>query len=65
MKARWLRVTILEHEGDEVRGEKLILVFRKREGKALVSETSGHRATRAVIKGLPARAIIDKSWRMP
>ncbi len=55
-------MAILETEGDEIRGERLIIVFRKRSGEYPIHQTSGHRATKEVVKGLPARAIVDKPW---
>lgn len=52
-----------ENAGDEIRGEQIVLIFRKEGSRALVAQTSGHRATRLVVKGIPARAVIEKPWR--
>lgn len=57
-------MAVLTNEGDEIRGERLICIYRKRSAEFLVPQTSGHRAIRTVVKGLPARAIIDKLWRL-
>jgi len=54
---------VLVEPGDEVRGERIICVYRTRGPEALVHQTGGHRATRTVIKGLPARAIVDRLFR--
>lgn len=53
-----------ENEGDEVRGERLVCIFRKEGSRAVVPQTGGHRATRLVIKGLPARAVVEVPWRV-
>ncbi len=55
---------ILEEEGDEIRGEHILCIFRKEGSRAIVPQTAGHRATRLIIKGLPARAIVERPWRM-
>jgi hypothetical protein len=55
-------MTVLQSAGDEVQGEKVICVYRKRGDEILIHQTEGHRALRMTIKGLPARAIVDKQW---
>ena len=51
------------NEGDEIRGEQIACIFRKEGSRALVSQTAGHRATRLIVKGLPARAVVERPWR--
>lgn len=51
-----------ESEGDEVRGERLVCVFRKEGSRTVVPQTGGHRATRLIIKGLPARSVVEVRW---
>lgn len=46
--------------GDEVQGEQIVCFYRKRDREVLIPMTSGHRGMRVKIKGLPARAIIEK-----
>jgi len=43
-----------EKQSDEVRGERLVCIFRKEGSRTVVPQTGGHRATRLVVKG-PAR----------
>ena len=52
---------ILRNLGDEVQGEQIICFFRKRDREILFPMTSGHRGLRLKIRGLPARAIIEKT----
>ena len=52
-----------ESEGDEVRGERLTCVFRREGSRTVVPQTAGHRATRLILKGLPARAVVEVPWR--
>ena len=52
-----------EKEGDEIRGERVVCIFRKEGSRTVVAQTGGHRATRLIIKGLPARAIVELRWR--
>ncbi|KHO48217.1 MAG: hypothetical protein QT00_C0001G0231 [archaeon GW2011_AR5] len=52
---------ILRNLGDEVQGEQIICFFRKRDREILFPMTSGHRGLRLRIRGLPARAIIEKT----
>ena len=52
---------ILRNLGDEIQGEQIICLYRKRDREILFPMTSGHRGLRMKIKGLPARAIIEKS----
>lgn len=51
---------ILRNLGDEIQGEQIICFYRKRDREILFPMTSGHRGLRMKIKGLPARAIIEK-----
>ena len=51
---------ILRNMGDEVQGEQVICFYRKRDREILFPMTSGHRGLRLKIRGLPARAIIEK-----
>ena len=51
------------NEGDEIRGERLACIFRKEGSRTLVPQTAGHRATRLIVKGLPARAVVERPWR--
>lgn len=52
-----------QKEGDEVRGERLVCIFRKEGSRTIVPQTSGHRATRLVVKGIPARALVEMPFR--
>ena len=51
---------ILRNRGDEVQGEQIVCFYRKRDREILFPLTSGHRGLRMKIKGLPARAVIEK-----
>ena len=51
---------ILRNMGDEIQGEQILCFYRKRDREVLFPMTSGHRGIRMKIKGLPARAIIEK-----
>ena len=57
-------MVVLKNAGDEIRGERIICIYRKRSSEVIIPLTSGHRAIKVIIKGLPARAIIDKIWRL-
>ena len=46
--------------GDEVQGEQIVCFYRKRDREVLFPMTSGHRGLRVRIKGLTARAVIEK-----
>ena len=52
---------ILRNLGDEIQGEQIICFYRKRDREVLFPMTSGHRGLMMKIRGLPARAIIEKS----
>ena len=52
---------ILRNIGDEVQGEQVVCFYRKRDREILIPMTSGHRGMRVKLRGLPARAIIEKS----
>lgn len=51
---------ILRNLGDEIQGEQIICFYRKSDRETLIPMTSGHRGLRLKIKGLPARAIVEK-----
>jgi len=51
---------ILRNLGDEVQGEQIICFYRKRDREILFPMTSGHRGLRMKIRGLPARAVVEK-----
>lgn len=51
---------ILRDLGDEVQGEQIVCFYRKRDREILFPMTSGHRGLRVKIKGLPARAVVEK-----
>jgi len=51
---------ILRNLGDEIQGEQIVCFYRKRDREILFPLTSGHRGLRVKIKGLPARAVIEK-----
>ena len=51
---------ILRNLGDEVQGEQLVCFYRKRDREILFPMTGGHRGLRLKIKGLPARAVVEK-----
>lgn len=52
---------ILRNLGDEVQGEQIVCFYRKRDREVLFPMTSGHRELRVKIKGIPARAVIEKA----
>ena len=56
-------MTVGDQAGDEVRGERIACVFRKEGNRIVIPQTGGHRATRLIIKGLPARAVVEMPWR--
>lgn len=51
---------ILRNLGDEIQGEQIICFYRKRDREILFPMTTGHRGMRMKIRGLPARAVIEK-----
>ena len=51
---------ILHGLGDEVRGARIICVYRKRTKELPVQISPGHRGRRVKILGAPARAIVEK-----
>ena len=51
---------ILRNLGDEIQGEQIVCFYRKRDREVLFPMTSGHRGLRVKIRGLPARAVIEK-----
>ena len=53
-------MSTLREIGDAVEGERLVCLCRKVAGPYLVAGTSGHRAQRVVMHGLPARTWIEK-----
>ena len=52
---------ILRNLGDEIQGEQIICFYSKRDREILFPMTSGHRGLRMKLKGLPARAIVEKT----
>lgn len=53
-------MTVLRELGDEIQGERLICFYRKRDREVLIPLTKGHRGWRVKLRGLPARAIVEK-----
>ena len=51
---------ILRGLGDEVQGEQIICFYRKSDREVLIPLTGGHRGLRMKVRGLAARAIIEK-----
>ena len=51
---------IVRNLGDEIQGEQIVCFYRKRDREVLFPMTSGHRGLRVKIKGLPARAVIER-----
>jgi hypothetical protein len=49
--------------GQNVKGEKILCIFRKMMGPWVIAGTSRHRAQRAMIWGLPAVCIVEREWR--
>jgi hypothetical protein len=47
-----------------IAGEKLVCEFRKMSGPYLIAKTSGRRAQRVALMGLPAEAWIEKPIRL-
>ncbi|MFQ6063757.1 MAG: hypothetical protein ACE5J9_11395 [Methanosarcinales archaeon] len=56
-------MTILYQVGDGIKGEKISCEFRKTSKPIVIRKTSGHRATRIFIEGLPCECYIEKKWR--
>jgi hypothetical protein len=50
---------ILSNLGDEVRGARIVCVYRRR-GREYLVPVAHTRLMRAVIQGSPARAIVEK-----
>lgn len=50
---------ILANLGDEVRGARIVCVYKRR-GKEYLIPIADTRVTRVVIHGSPARAIVEK-----
>ncbi|MBI2583683.1 MAG: hypothetical protein HYW25_03380 [Candidatus Aenigmarchaeota archaeon] len=57
-------MTVLTDTGDEIRGETIVCVCRKSGRPELIHATGGHKGIRLAIKGLPAVARIEKSYRL-
>ena len=57
-------MAILRQIGDGIEGERLVGLCRKVNGPFLVAGTSGHRANRVVLHGLPARMWIEKPMEL-
>lgn len=51
---------ILRNLGDEIQGEQIVCFYRKKDREILFPLTGGYRGWRVKIKGLPARAIVEK-----
>ena len=51
---------IVRNLGDEIQGEQIVCFYRKRDREILFPMTSGHRGLSVKIKGLPARAVIER-----
>ena len=51
---------ILDHLGDEVRGARILCVYRKRTREFSIQVAPGHRGRRMTIFGGPARAIVER-----
>jgi len=56
-------MTILYEEGDGIEGEKISCEFRRTSKPTVIRKTSGHRAMRMFIEGLPCECYIEKRWR--
>ena len=48
---------------NELKGEKILCVFRKMVGPFVIAGTGRHRSQRSTIWGLPAVCIIQKEWK--
>ena len=57
-------MTVLTGIGDEIRGETIACIYRKSGRPELVHATGGHKGIRLVVKGLPAIARVEKSYRL-
>ena len=55
-------MTVLRSAGDEVQGERIVCYYRKRDREVLFHMTGGHRGIRVNIRGLPAKAIVDREF---
>lgn len=56
-------MTILYSQGDAIKGERIICVFRKMTKPVIISGTHRHKAQRATIYGIPAEAWIEKPFK--
>ncbi len=57
-------MTVSSNAGDEVQGERIICIYNRRSDEVLLLLAGGHWALTTVIKGSPARAIVDKLWHL-
>jgi hypothetical protein len=57
-------MAVVEDFGDESRGETIVCVCRKIGRPELVHATIGHKGMRFWIKGLPARAIVERPFKL-
>ncbi|MBL7170206.1 MAG: hypothetical protein ISS48_04260 [Candidatus Aenigmarchaeota archaeon] len=48
---------------NELKGEKILCLFRKMMGPFVIAGAGRHRQQRAMIWGLPARCIAEKEWK--
>ena len=56
---------MLEDIGDEVRGARILCIYRKRGKERQLTLPGDHRARRLSVYGYPARAIVEKPLRLP
>ena len=57
------RMAVLYDVGDGIKGEKISCEFRKASKSTVIRKTSGHRAIRVFIAGLPCECYVEKRWR--
>jgi hypothetical protein len=55
-------MTVLYDVGDGIKGERISSEFRKASKSTVIRKTSGHRAIRAFIAGLPCECYVEKRW---
>ena len=55
-------MTVLHEVGDEVQGDRIVCYYRKCGRQVLFHMTGGHRGIQMTIRGLPARAVVDKEF---
>jgi hypothetical protein len=57
-------MAVVENFGGEARGETLVCICRKAGRPEIVHATGGHKGARFWIKGMPARAIVGRPFRL-